>query len=459
MGFQDKIESANPLLSEANWKSAVDANTGSIAKSGYRWVGITLGLFLAWAVFMPLSSAVVSTGKIVSLGKNKLLQHPTGGVVRRIVSEDGALLEKGQLILEIEPAVARAELGRLLARQSLLLAQKKRILDSEGDIGESSTTPIAELRGTQSELVRKVSKRVSSSLEDVFKGQEKEFNAKSIRLASEYSALENQLAQQREERNGLQNQINQQGKRLALLKLQANQMAPLAANGYVAKAKLWDVQSQLLEAEGQQGSIEARLLTLDAAMDETRDRMAQLKASESEDNAKEYSAIVAELEGVNQQLDAAQVALEYSNITAPVAGTLVKFQANTIGGVVEAGAPFGEVVPTDNPLIVEARVLPKDIGEVRKGQEAEIVITAFNRRIISPIEGAVSYVSADSSIDQKTGESYFTVNVDLGKLPDDMPDIQPGMVSEVYIQTGSRSFLSYMMTPVTDSFRKAFNEQ
>ncbi|MGB7287218.1 MAG: hypothetical protein WBC71_09835, partial [Salaquimonas sp.] len=303
MNFTEKTRKVDIQEDGPAWKTSVDASTVTIARKGYRWVGVTLGLFVVWAVVFPLSSAVVSSGKIISHGKNKLLQHPTGGVVRDISVEDGAILKKGQEILELEPTLAKADLGRLLARQSLLLAQRKRILDSEG--GAITEIPIAELRGTQSPLVRKVSQNITASLSDVFTGQENEYNAKTARLDSEFSALGNQLSQQREELNGLEMQIAQQKQRVNILAMQKSRIEPLTENGYVAKAKLWETQSQLLDAKAQLSALEARRLSLAASMSETRDRIAQLKASESEDNAKEFSALVAELEGINQQIEAA----------------------------------------------------------------------------------------------------------------------------------------------------------
>jgi multidrug efflux pump subunit AcrA (membrane-fusion protein) len=107
----------------------------------------------------------------------------------------------------------------------------------------------------------------------------------------------------------------------------------------------------------------------------------------------------------------------------------------------------------------EARIQPKDVASIEVGQEAEIVVSSFNRRLIDPFEATVDYVAADSQMDQLTGESYFAVRLsfdDAGKL---QSSITPGMPAESYIQLGSRSFVGYLFKPLSDSFRKAFQER
>lgn len=458
------IASSKPVkdFSQAdNWKNNVAYDTGLISRKGYFLVASTLGVFLVWSILFPLSSAVVSSGKIISLGQNKLLQHPTGGVVRKINAIDGDKLVKGDLILEIDPSVAKAELAQLEARQRLLLAQQTRLDSDKKNVNGfkiNKALQLFELRGSNDQS-NDISLQTTGSLNTVFIEQQDEYNATSSRFRSELSALENQLKKLSQERDGVELQIVKQSKKNEILRMQLAKLKPLAASGYVAKTRMWDLEARVLEAQSLFASLVARTNSLHSSMNETRDRISIHQSQKKQDNAKELSNVLTELASINQQLDAAKKAVEYSHVKAPVSGTLVKLQTHTIGGVVEAGMSIAEIVPDGQPLLVETRIAPQDIGEINIGQEVDIVITAFNRRVVEPLEGLVKYVAADSSVDKTTGETYFTVRAEFTGRPDLTSSIKTGMQSEVYIQTGSRSFLSYLSAPIMESLRKSFNER
>ncbi|WP_075996935.1 HlyD family type I secretion periplasmic adaptor subunit [Salaquimonas pukyongi] len=464
--FRRPMKAGNATASTApggeGWKSAVDADTGAIARTGYRWVGIAFGLFMLWALLFPISSAVVAGGSVISKGRNKLLQHPTGGVVQDILAQNGDRLDAGEPVLRIDPSAARAELVRLKARQDLLLAQKSRLTsmrDAETAYRQSDPITVSSLRGT---LSREAANRALSKTgaKEIYAEQETEFLAARQRVISELSALRNRLASQQEELEGVEWQITERRELVVLLADEVERMRPLAASGYVARARFDERQVRYLGEKAQLGELRSRALGLRAQIDETSDRITTLDASWQEENARELSSVLSELAAVNEQMEAARMAVDLTEIKAPVAGTLVKFEANTVGGVIGSGKPFGEIVPAGTPVLVEAKVLPQDIANVVAGQETEVVITAFNRRVQEPIVGKVDYVPADSTTDPVTGEPYFAVQVDIAEAQQDLVQkVQPGMLAEVYIHTGERSFLSYVAEPISESFMKAFRER
>jgi membrane fusion protein, type I secretion system len=136
--------------------------------------------------------------------------------------------------------------------------------------------------------------------------------------------------------------------------------------------------------------------------------------------------------------------------------------AHTIGGVVRAGDPIMEVVPDSDDLQIEARLQPNDIDQVRTGQKAFVRFSAFNQRVTPQISGIVSYVSPDTSRDQQSNALYFTVRVIL--LEEERRrlaglQLVSGMPAEVFMQTGSRTMLSYLLKPITDQLQRAFVER
>ena len=159
---------------------------------------------------------------------------------------------------------------------------------------------------------------------------------------------------------------------------------------------------------------------------------------------------------------AARDLLDRIEIRAPTAGVIHKLSAHTIGGVIRPGDTIMEIVPDADDLLVEARLQPQDIDQVRGGQKAFVRFSAFNQRVTPQLTGTVSLVSANTSLDQQTNAPYFTVRI---VLPDDERrrlgglQLVPGMPAEVFMQTGSRTMLNYLLKPITEQMNRAFVER
>ena len=454
--------SANAIVEKPSWKDGVAKDTNGISRKGYIAVAITLGVFIAWAVLFPLSSAVVAVGAVIAAGQNKLLQHPTGGVVRQIAVNDGAVLKKGDLVAIIEPAPAKAELAALIAQRDLLLAKKSRLLSSKSNAKEyetlrPTTISMLDLRGAASFLPTQSIPTQNSGL--IYVEQKAEFDAGKKRFESELSALKNQQITLNGEFEAVSRQIKRNKSRLALLNKQHKKIAPLAKAGYVAKSRIWEIEANQLDISSRIAALEGNFDGLASRMEEVSDKMATLVASRDQENSRELTQILTDLASIEERVGVARKMVAYSEIRAPVAGTLTNLTVHTIGGVVEAGAQIAQIVPSSQPLLIEARITPADVNSISIDQSADIVISAFNPRLQDPIEGKVIYVSADAQLDQNTGENFFITRIKLAPKAHIATLLKTGMSAQVFLQTESRSFASYVMRPMTDSFRKAFREQ
>ena len=169
-----------------------------------------------------------------------------------------------------------------------------------------------------------------------------------------------------------------------------------------------------------------------------------------------------EIATLSAKVLAAQNNVQKRYVRAPVSGVVAKSSVHTVGGVVRSGDVIAEIVPSEASRIVEALVSPQDIDYVRAGQEAEVIVTAFNRRLYDPVKASVEFVAADSIPDEKSGERFFSVRLKLLEPPTEnnrLANLRPGMQSEVYVTTSRQNFLSYALKPISDSFRRAFREQ
>ncbi len=155
--------------------------------------------------------------------------------------------------------------------------------------------------------------------------------------------------------------------------------------------------------------------------------------------------------------------LERMTLRAPLAGTVVRMAYFTIGGVISAGQPILDIVPADDRLLVEARMKPEDVDVVRAGMPAEIRLDAFNQRRMPLLLGKVIQVSADRLTDKRTDMPYYTARVELDRdtlklIPGGVAALTPGMPAEVIIETGQRTALDYLITPLTRSLSRSFRE-
>ncbi len=457
--FQPTDVKPVPSVNQAGWVSKVPTDSSSIVKRGAVFVFGFLGIFFAWSVLFPISSAVVAEGKIISSGKNKLVQHGAGGVVKEILVADGDFVEKGQVLLVLDASSGQAELTRLLARQNTLNALKKRYQTERSLLTRSETISIAgfQLRGAQTEPNFVADDENNSVMVE----QRNELDAGRKRLNAELDAALYQIEALKDRKAGLETQLTGGKQQLSYTKMEIRKIRPLAEQGFVAKSRLWDLDKRRLEQITAGGNLEAEIDSLTQQIKEGEANVARLSEGDRENRAKELTNVISELAEISDQLEAARTTVESTEIRAPQSGTIVKLDAHTNGGVIDRGAIIAEIVPRDASLETEFRVALADIGSVKAGQKARIMVTALNSRTYDPIDGLISYVSADSEIDQTTGETFFTARAQL--TPDANKNsgiklIQAGMATQVFALADPRVFMSYALQPITDSFGKAFRE-
>lgn len=177
----------------------------------------------------------------------------------------------------------------------------------------------------------------------------------------------------------------------------------------------------------------------------------------------EISAIVPEIAQLKERRATSDLMLSRVDVRAPADGFVHELAIHTVGGVIQPGETLMRIVPEADKLVVSAAVMPQDINKVAKGNPASLVIGAFDQKVVPRLEGTVSFLSADLKMDQATGMSFYEVRVDLDDSAADLLSgrdltLQPGMPSEVFIQTGERTMAEYLLDPLTKQLRKTFRE-
>jgi HlyD family type I secretion membrane fusion protein len=295
------------------------------------------------------------------------------------------------------------------------------------------------------------------------RSQQAMFVARRNTLAGELSIIGRQSDALRNEITGYESQMRAKEEQGASLKRDLDGLADLEARGMVEKTRVRAIERDIARLLGERDELVARVAQARTAISEKELRRFQVRKAFSEEVANELKKAQAEGNELFERESAAKRTLDLTELRAPVDGTVTDVKVHTAGGVVAPGEVLMEIVPSSDRLIVEARVLPQDVDRLMVGQPAGVKLHAFNSRTTPELDASVSYVSADAATDARSEQSYFTVRLQVA--PESLvtlgadKKVLPGMQADVFIRTGERTFLGYLMQPLRDSFDKAWRER
>jgi HlyD family secretion protein len=279
---------------------------------------------------------------------------------------------------------------------------------------------------------------------------------------SQRELLKSKVSQLGDEIVGQDAQVASKAKQLELITGELTGVQELFDKRLVPIARLTALQRESARIEGERGQLISTIAETKTKVDEAKLQMVRLDQDVRTEVVKELGEAQAKEAELSERSVAARDILERIEMRAPTSGVIHQLTAHTIGGVIRAGDAIMEVVPDSDDLQIEARLQPNDIDQVRKGQQAFVRFSAFNQRVTPQLIGQVSYVSPDTTRDQQTSTSYFTVRI---MLPEEERrrlaglQLSSGMPAEVFMQTGSRTMLSYLFKPILDQFQRAFVER
>jgi HlyD family secretion protein len=403
-----------------------------------------------WATLVPLAGAVVVPGNLVVQSNVKAIQHPTGGVVAEIAVRNGKRVNAGDLLLRLDATQAQASLQVVSQQLDEFRARIARLT------AERDGLPRPEIPAAMAARVDE------SGVKSLLAAEAMLFTARANGRDSQRELLRSRVAQLSEEISGLDAQVVSKVKQLELITGELTGVQELYEKRLVPLARLTALQRESARIEGERGQLISTIAETKAKIGEAQLQIVRLDQDFRTDVVKELGEAKAKESELSEKSVAARDLLDRIEMRAPTSGVIHQLAAHTIGGVIRAGDTIMEVVPDSDELQIEARLQPQDIDQVRLGQKAFTRFSAFNQRVTPELLGQVSYVSPDISRDQQTSASYFTVRV---TLPDEerrkLAGLQlvSGMPAEVFMQTGSRTMLSYLFKPITDQLQRAFVER
>jgi len=358
------------------------------------WVTLAaLILFFTWAYFATLDEVTVGTGKVTPSTKAQQIDSLDGGVIQKLLVQEGSIVNKGQLLAQLDPTRSRSSFGEAASRVRTLRASSERLR------AELSGAPLA-------------------------------FSAQTLQ-SPELVARERQLYLSRKQNRD--ETVNNLQQSLKLVIQEINMTEPLVVKGAAGQVEVIRLRRQASEIRGK----------IDDALN-------QYAVRAREEQVKNNADLDAELQVMAGKEDQ----VTRSELFSPVHGIVKDIQVSTVGGVLQPGGKLMEIVPIEDQLLIETRVNPRDIAYIRPNLPATVKVTAYDSSIYGNLHGVVESVSPDTLQDEvKRDQFYYRVYVRTDKAyltnraGREFP-IVPGMVASVEIKTGQKSVLDYLIKPL-----------
>jgi len=437
-------------LQNLEWYSGVPRSIRNYVLFGVGLIAITFIGFGSWAATAPLSAAVIASGSFVATGENKIVQHFEGGIVKDLLVREGDHVAVGEAMLLLDPTAAHANAQQLqlrLLRLELVWARLSAVANHAQDmtIPDSVTA-----RLDNPEVVA------------IAESQRSNFEAASSKLENETALMQQNITALDFRVSGRRAQVESMKRQLELLREDEEVMLGLREKGVSTQSDVRSVERAVADAEGDIARLEAEIQESQAQAEKYRREIIQANDTVAQAALNEMQGVEAELDALREQSQQANSVLARTTITAPVSGTVVRMFYHTTGGVIESGKPIFEILPADVPLIVEVKIPRMQIDEVRRGESATVRLTALNQRTTPVLDGDIIYVSADTIVDgSDMNQEIYLARVSIP--PEQLARVEgfhptPGMPAEVFVKTRERTFLEYLVKPVTDSMSRAFHE-
>jgi HlyD family secretion protein len=416
---------------------------------GLSMIGLFIGTVGLWAATSTLSGAVVAGGQFVVDSYVKKVQHPTGGIVGELKVREGDRVEAGDLLIRLDETVTRANLQMVVKQLNEFAARRAR-LEAERDGAAELKVPV--------ELADRLNDPAIATL---LQSERTLFEARRSARAGQKSQLQKRIAQLQDEIVGLKAQQNSKVREAALIAEELKGVRELYQKNLVQLPRLNALEREAASLEGQRGQIVASMAQAEGRIAETSLQIIQIDEETRADVMKELRDIQAREAEFTERRVAADDQLKRIDIRSPSSGFVHQLSVHTVGGVITPAEPAMLIVPANESLDLEARVMPNDIDQVKIGQLAIVRVHASHQRTTPELFGTVSRISADVSRDQQTGAPFYTIRVALpaeqikrlGQLR-----LQAGMQAEVFVQINERTPLEYFLRPLQDQIVRAFRE-
>ncbi|AIL72435.1 TPA: HlyD family type I secretion periplasmic adaptor subunit [Vibrio vulnificus] len=399
-----------------------------------------------WAATAKLESAAIAYGDLSVSSQRQAIQHLEGGIVERLMIQEGDYVEKGQLLIQLSEQQSLSRLESLKGKFVHAVAKESRLKAEFNNTSEIVW---------ESDLEKMA---ISNTLLEAQQIQKKIFEARARYFESKLNIVHQTISGAKLELNNLKQTKKIERERLSLIEEEILSNQTLVKQGFSGKSTLLQLKRLATEVRSTLSQLDRQTLTVQKRIDENQSRLEEMALERINEVVVELREAQNEIVSIREEYRVAQDIYTRTGIRAPISGKVVNMKVFTEQGVIRSGETLLELVPDDDSLIVEARVSPQDIDLISPGLDARVRLTALNARIQEPLNGKVLTVSADK-LSEQNKEDYYLARIALNDQDAQQHQLTAGMNAEVLILSRPRTPISYLLKPITESFNRAFREE
>lgn len=446
-----QIES-QPVVQTSSPGVQTAAQPGRAARIGAWALGLGLLVFLLWAAFAPLDEGVPAHGTVMVDTKRKSVQHMTGGIIKRVLIGEGDTVQEGQVLIELDPAAARANYESVRQRYLGLRAMQGRLNAEQTDgktivfhpdLQEAASDPLIQMQ---------------------IDAQRQLFQSRRNALQASLQAIAESIQGQKALLQTYQDMLGHRRNQLSLLEEELKHTRELVGEGYAPRNRQLELERQVAEAQASVTELLGNSMRAQRSIAELQQQTIARRQEYRKEVESDLSNVLREVQSDAEKLTAVRADLERTEIRAPASGQAIGLAVQTVGGVIQPGQKLMDIVPADEPLLLEARIEPHLIDKVRVGLITDVRFNTFSHAPQLVVEGEIVSLSNDLLTEQVGGGqiSYYLARVKL--TPEGMQTLgqhrmQPGMPVEVVIKTGERSLLTYLLKPLIKRLAASMKEE
>lgn len=444
----NKLLPAATVLEETASSDLIRLATGTLC--------LTITALLLWAGLTTIEESAKTLGEVIPSGRIQTVQHLEGGIIQDVLVRDGDHVNAGDILVQLNPTSATAELERAQAHEMALLLDSARLHTFISNDHFDPTSWGNKVIASDYNSVKSV-----AEIRDMVREEGMLLDLQYKSREDQQAVLDAQIEQLKEEITDSTQRTKTLERNLELLNQEKGMYDSIQHTNAFSKKNYLEVLRAINQAEGELASLRSTSRKNQQALKETQSRRLELDSNLRETAQQELDDINSELISTRHTIARLKDRVQRLNLTAPVSG-IVKGLEVTPGTVIQPGGKVLEVVPTDSKLIVETQILPRDVGHISVGDSVKVKVIAFDYSRYGAIEGKLEKISASTFLDEN-GNPYYRgyVNLDkqyVGKNAE-RNHLIPGMTVEADINTGRRSLLTYLLKPIRRGISESFTER
>ena len=401
------------------------------------------------AATIDFAGAVVASGRLVVSSNVKKIQHQAGGTVTKIMVEDGDKVKAGDLLIELDPTVAAANLGIVDKGLAEAMARKARL--------EAERAGFTAIK-FPAELLARAGQPEGAEVIAVETGA---FEARRAARDGQRAQLRKKIAELEEQLVGVKAQEDAVRRQITFTQDEVVGLRSLKEKDLVSTDRMSDAERRLAQLDGQLGQLIAGAAQIGAEIAQAELQILQIDQDMRSEASRDLADTGSRINELSERKIAAEDQLRRLDIRAPIDGTIYQLAVHTVGGVVAAGEAIMMIVPENDLLVVEAHIDPTQVDRVHPNQEAVLRFSTLGGRTTPEYFGTLETISPDVVVDQRTGQGFYVARIKLP--PEAVTDLGdkmvPGVPIEVFISTGERTVLSYLVRPLGDQIMHTFRER